>query len=58
MLFLVGAVTDGGLGLDDRTANAIYGLYISGTYLLSLVGGWIADRLIGAAARGVRRAAS
>src|SRR5690606_5087066 len=28
--------------------NAIYGLYISGTYLLSLAGGWIADRLTGA----------
>ena len=47
VLFLVAAVTDGGLGLDDKTANAIYGLYISGTYLLSLFGGWIADRLIG-----------
>ncbi len=47
VLFLVGAVTEGGLGLDDKTANAIYGLYISGTYLLSLFGGWIADRLIG-----------
>jgi POT family proton-dependent oligopeptide transporter len=47
VLFLVGAVSGGGLGLDDRTANAIYGLYISATYLLSLLGGWIADRLIG-----------
>ena len=47
ILFLVGAVTEGGLGLDDKTANAIYGLYISATYLLSLFGGWIADRLIG-----------
>src|SRR5688572_2834575 len=48
VLFLVGAVEGGGLGIDDRTASAIYGLYISGTYLLSLYGGWIADRLIGA----------
>jgi POT family proton-dependent oligopeptide transporter len=47
VLFLVGAVSGGGLGLDDKTANAIYGLYISATYLLSLLGGWIADRLIG-----------
>jgi POT family proton-dependent oligopeptide transporter len=47
VLFLVAAVNDGGLGFDDKTANAIYGLYISGTYLLSLFGGWIADRLIG-----------
>ncbi len=48
VLFLVGAVEGGGLGIDDKTGNAIYGLYISGTYLLSLWGGWIADRLIGA----------
>jgi POT family proton-dependent oligopeptide transporter len=48
VLFLVGAVEGGGLALDDRTATAIYGLYISGTYLLSLYGGWIADRLVGA----------
>jgi POT family proton-dependent oligopeptide transporter len=48
VLFLVGAVDGGGLGIDDKTGNAIYGLYISATYLLSLYGGWIADRLIGA----------
>lgn len=47
ILFMTAAIADGGLGLDDRTASAIYGLYISGTYLLSLLGGWIADRLIG-----------
>jgi POT family proton-dependent oligopeptide transporter len=48
LLFMVAAVSDGGLGIDDRTGTAIYGLYISGTYLLSLVGGWIADRITGA----------
>jgi POT family proton-dependent oligopeptide transporter len=48
VLFLVGAIEQGGLGIDDRTGNAIYGLYISATYLLSLFGGWIADRLTGA----------
>lgn len=47
ILFMTAAVMNGGLGLDDKTASAIYGLYISGTYLLSLLGGWIADRLIG-----------
>jgi POT family proton-dependent oligopeptide transporter len=26
ILFMVGAIANGGLGLDDRTANAIYGL--------------------------------
>ena len=33
VLFLVGAVNGGGLGLDDKSANAIYGLYISGSYI-------------------------
>jgi POT family proton-dependent oligopeptide transporter len=47
LLFMVAAVSDGGLGIDDRTGNAIYGLYQAATYLLSLFGGWIADRLIG-----------
>jgi POT family proton-dependent oligopeptide transporter len=47
ILFMTAAVMNGGLGIDDKTASAIYGLYISATYLLSLLGGWIADRLIG-----------
>jgi POT family proton-dependent oligopeptide transporter len=48
VLFLVAAIDKGGLGIDDKSANAIYGLYISGTYVLSLLGGWIADRIWGA----------
>ena len=45
ILYMVDAVT--GLGIDDRTASAIYGLYLGCGYLLSLLGGYIADRLIG-----------
>jgi POT family proton-dependent oligopeptide transporter len=37
----------GGLGFDDRNATAIYGLYTAGVYLLSLPGGWLADRWLG-----------
>ncbi len=48
LLFLVAAVAKGGLGLDDATATAIYGLYTSGVYIMSMPGGWVADRLIGA----------
>jgi POT family proton-dependent oligopeptide transporter len=48
VLFLVSAVTQGGFGIDDKTATAIYGLYTAGVYLAALPGGWIADRLIGA----------
>jgi proton-dependent oligopeptide transporter, POT family len=47
ILFLVAASGRGGLGFGDQSASAIWGLYLGGTYLLSLLGGWVADRLIG-----------
>jgi POT family proton-dependent oligopeptide transporter len=47
VLFMVDQVR-GGAGLDDRTATAIYGLYTAAVYLMSLPGGWLADRLWGA----------
>jgi POT family proton-dependent oligopeptide transporter len=47
ILFLVDQVAHGGLGLTDRSAAAIYGLYVGGTYLACLPGGWIGDRLSG-----------
>ena len=47
ILFMVAASGRGGLGFGDQSANAIVGLYFGGTYLLSLLGGWVADRLIG-----------
>ena len=48
LLYLVAAIQDGGLGIDEKTGSAIYGLYIGGTYLFSLLGGYIADRITGA----------
>ncbi len=48
VLFLTALVQNGGLGLNDKTATAIYGLYTASIYLASLPGGWVADRLIGA----------
>jgi proton-dependent oligopeptide transporter, POT family len=48
ILFMVAAASTGGLGLDDRTASSIYGLFLGSTYLLGLLGGWLADRLLGA----------
>ena len=47
VLAMVAAVDQGGLGLDDRSATAIYGLYTAGVYMFTLAGGWIADRLLG-----------
>ena len=48
ILFMVAPTAKGGLGLDDKVAAAIYGLYAAGVYLSALPGGWIADRLLGA----------
>jgi POT family proton-dependent oligopeptide transporter len=47
VLFMTSAVANGGMGLDDVTATAIYGLYTAAVYLVALPGGWIADRLLG-----------
>ena len=48
ILFMVAPAASGGLGLDDKSSSSIYGLYVGSTYLLGLLGGWIADRLVGA----------
>ena len=48
ILYMVGAASKGGLGLDDKTSSSIFGLFLGSTYLLGLPGGWIADRLLGA----------
>ncbi len=48
MLFMVLAVTEGGLGYDDKKAAGIYGTYTMSGYLLSILGGFLADNFIGA----------
>jgi POT family proton-dependent oligopeptide transporter len=47
ILYMVASLNDGGFGMDDATAAAIYGLYTALVYLLALPGGWIADRILG-----------
>src|SRR5207245_4624035 len=47
ILFMTAPVASGGLGFNTALAGAVYGLYTSMVYLMSLPGGWIADRLIG-----------
>lgn len=37
----------GGLGLDQATANSIMAIYGSLVYMSGIIGGWIADRLLG-----------
>jgi proton-dependent oligopeptide transporter, POT family len=48
VLFMVDGIENGGLAYSDETAAAIYGLYTAIAYLVSVPGGWIADRLWGA----------
>ena len=48
VLFMVDTIQKGGRGMDDQNATAIYGLYTAAVYLMSLPGGWLADRLWGA----------
>ena len=47
ILYMVAGLNEGGFGMDDTTAAAIYGLYTALVYLLALPGGWIADRILG-----------
>jgi POT family proton-dependent oligopeptide transporter len=48
ILFMVKTAADGGLGYDTKRAAAIYGTYTMSVYLLSILGGFIADNFIGA----------
>ncbi|HEY0157701.1 MAG TPA: peptide MFS transporter [Thermoanaerobaculia bacterium] len=47
MLYMVGSVSQPGLGFGERRAATIYGLYTMAVYLSGIPGGWVADRLIG-----------
>jgi POT family proton-dependent oligopeptide transporter len=47
VLFMVASPAVGGLGFSDAHAGMIYGLYTSMVYLLSVPGGWLADRYLG-----------
>lgn len=47
VLFLTAAAANGGLGVDNETAGAIYGLYAGAVYLACVPGGWVADRVLG-----------
>ncbi len=47
VLFMTATAASGGLGFDVAKAGAVYGLYTASVYMLSLPGGWIADRFLG-----------
>jgi POT family proton-dependent oligopeptide transporter len=47
ILFMTAPAASGGLGFDVAKAGSIYGLYTGMVYLVSLPGGWVADRFLG-----------
>ena len=47
LFYMYYAVKDGGLGLDQTQANIILSLYGSLIYMSGIIGGWIADRILG-----------
>lgn len=47
VLFMSATIMNGGYGFDRTEASAIVGIYAAFVYLMSLPGGWVADRLLG-----------
>jgi POT family proton-dependent oligopeptide transporter len=47
ILFMTAPAAAGGLGFDTARAGVVYGTYTALVYLVSLPGGWIADRRLG-----------
>ncbi len=48
MIYLYYQAAEGGLGLDKALAGGIVGAYGGSVYLSTILGGWLADRLLGA----------
>lgn len=48
LLYLFYSTADGGLGIDKATAAGIVGAYGGGVYLSTILGAWVADRLLDA----------
>jgi POT family proton-dependent oligopeptide transporter len=47
IIYMTASVAAGGMGLNVATAAAIYGTYTAMVYLMSVPGGWLADRVLG-----------
>ena len=48
VLYMVAAIDRGGLGWSNEKQGLVYGLYAGSVYMFGLLGGWIADRFLGA----------
>jgi len=47
LIYLYYSAAEGGLGIDQATATGIVGAYGGSVYLATILGAWVADRLIG-----------
>lgn len=47
LIYLYFSVTEGGLGLSQAVAGGIVGAYGGSVYLATILGAWIADRILG-----------
>ena len=47
LIYLYYSVADGGLGISKGTASGIVGAYGGAVYLATILGAWLADRVIG-----------
>jgi POT family proton-dependent oligopeptide transporter len=47
-LYMTKSLVEGGLSFDEKYASVIYATYVSSVWYLPLVGGWVADRILGA----------
>src|SRR5215204_2504526 len=46
-IYMITPVVKGGRGMSEASTGLVMALYMSSVYLLSLPGGWIADRFLG-----------
>ena len=55
LIYLYYSAAEGGLGIDKATATGIVGAYGGAVYLATILGAWLADRVIGAGADALLR---
>jgi len=47
-LYMTKTLAEGGLAFDEKYAALIYATYVSSVWYLPLIGGWLADKVLGA----------
>jgi POT family proton-dependent oligopeptide transporter len=47
LIYMYYSVAEGGLGIDERVATGIVGAYGGTVYLCTILGAWLADRVLG-----------